>query len=469
MSAYPKEFPPFHPERAPFARKLRYVAGNSLGEEPERAAESPTGNRLILGALLDQGVVSAGNFLTNVMLARSLPASQYGVFALFLDAILFLNSLQAALLIYPLTVRSQLMDDNQLRRCSGSCVVLTLLFALPMGIVLAAYGVFIGAASVAIWAVLGQTFWQCQETFRRALLARRSYSRALVGDCVSYIGQVVILGLLIFGHRADVSRAFMIMAGTSVAAALIQGFQLRALPAAPRKILNLGRSFWKTGRWVMVANLTNVITTVCCSFALARSHGDAVVGQFAAVSNLLRIVNPLFITLATLIVPAVALVSATEQTPRTIAAAWRVTRHYGLRGMILLLPYWLFLSLFPGHAIGLFYHGRPEYTGLEAEVRILVCISICAIIAAVMASLLNGLRRSRRAMLAQIAGAGACLVVTIPATVYFGLDGLLIGTLISNATVAAALIFFYLHMSREIRAESEPERLPMKLLVGSVG
>jgi hypothetical protein len=159
MSAYPKEFPPFHPERAPFARKLRYVAGNSLGEEPERAAESPTGNRLILGALLDQGVVSAGNFLTNVMLARSLPASQYGVFALFLDAILFLNSLQAALLIYPLTVRSQLMDDNQLRRCSGSCVVLTLLFALPMGIVLAAYrgciGCDLGGARTNLLAVPG--------------------------------------------------------------------------------------------------------------------------------------------------------------------------------------------------------------------------------------------------------------------------------------------------------------------------
>ena len=464
MSACPQELRPFRPTPAPVPQDEHHA-----DEQVRHASERSTGNKLILGALLDQGVVSAGNFLTNVMLARSLPADQYGVFALFLDAILFLNSLQAALLIYPLTVRSQLMDDNQLRRCSGSCVVLTLIFAVPMGIALAVYSVFIGAASVAVWAVLGQTFWQCQETLRRALLARRSYSRALVGDCVSYIGQVVILGFLIFGHQADVSRAFMIMAATSIAAALIQGFQLRAMPPIPRKILNLGRSFWKTGRWVMVANFTNVITTVCCSFALARSHGDAVVGQFAAVSNLLRIVNPLFITLATLIVPAVALVSASEQSPRTIAAAWRVARHYGLRVGLLLLPYWLFLALFPGRAIALFYRGRPEYTGLEAEVRIFVCISICAVIVAVMASLLNGLRRSRRAMLAQIAGAVACLVVTIPATVYFGLDGLLFGTLISNGTVAAALIFFYLHMSRQIRATSQPIALPMSVLVGSIG
>ena len=37
--------------------------------------------------LVDQGVVSAGNFLLNVLLARTLSEEDYGEFALFLGAI----------------------------------------------------------------------------------------------------------------------------------------------------------------------------------------------------------------------------------------------------------------------------------------------------------------------------------------------------------------------------------------------
>jgi len=448
MSAGPIEFPGF-----------RTVARSAQSAEP-RAAE--IGHPRLRVALIDQGVVSCGNFVTNVLLARWLAVDQYGVFALFLDAILFLNSLQAALLIYPLTVRCASMDENQVRRCSGACVLLTLLLAIPLGTALAVYGFFIGAASVAIWAVLGQTFWQCQETLRRTLLARRSYSRALVGDSISYLGQAVILGLLVFGHKADVPRAFIAMAATSVAAAVVQGVQIGVQPAGPKAVLRMGQSFWLLGRWVMTANLTYLITSVCCSYALARSHGNAAVGRYAALSNLLRIANPLVITLSTLIVPAVALVSASGTSPPTLSAAWRVARHYGLRGAALLVPYWALLMLFPGHAITLLYCGRSEYLGMETDLRIFVCISAMVLINAVMASMLNGLRRSRRSMAAQLVGAAACVVVTIPLTIYFGLEGLLAGTLVSNAAIAGALAILFLDVAHRAHAESavkEPRQI----------
>jgi O-antigen/teichoic acid export membrane protein len=404
-------------------------------------------------ALVDQGAVSCGNFLTNVMLARSLAVEQYGIFALFLDAILFLNSLQAALLIYPLTVRCAAMDDEELRHCAGTCVMLTLLMAVPLGLALAGYGFFIGAGSVAVWAVLGQTFWQCQETLRRTLLARRNYARALVGDCVSYVGQVVVLALLIFGHQADVSTAFMAMAGTSVAAALIQGFQVRARSSGLAAAVQMGKSFWFIGRWVMTANLTNLIISVCCSYALFRSHGKAAVGQYAAMANLLKIANPLFITLATMIVPAVALVGAKGERPEAIAAAWRIASGYGIRGTVLLAPFWALLLIFPAQAIALLYRGRPEYMGLETALRLLVGISMLTMINAVMGSIFNGLQRSGLSMAAQVAGAVACLIITIPMTIEFGLNGFLVGTLLAYAAISGSLVAFYIYISRKATAE----------------
>jgi O-antigen/teichoic acid export membrane protein len=248
----------------------------------------------------------------------------------------------------------------------------------------------------------------------------------------------------------------MAMAVTSLLGAIVQGIQIRAVPVEPGALLKTGRSFWLIGRWVMTANLTNILTGVCCTFALARSHGDGAVGRFAAVSNLLRIANPLFITLATLIVPAVALVSASGQNRKTLGAAWRASRHYGIRGMVLLAPYWLALLIFPGQALALLYHHRPEYRGLENDVRIFVGISVLSIINAVLASLFNGLRRSRRALVAQLVGAAACVVITIPMTIMIGLPGLLLGTLVSNGAMAASLAVLYLLLRREIDNPAQP-------------
>jgi O-antigen/teichoic acid export membrane protein len=458
MFAPPVENPSLHRAACPIM--VTVGAANAM---PAPAALPSPGNRPLLAALLDQAAVSCGNFLTNVLLARSLPVEQYGVFALFLDAILFLNSLQAALLIYPLTVRCPLMEENELRRYSGACVLMTLILALPLGLALAAYGVFIGAASVAVWAVIGQTLWQCQETLRRTLLARKNYSRALVGDVISYLGQAVILALLVLGSKADVPRAFMSMAITSLAAALVQGAQIGVKPVGLKSMVRLGRSFWLVGRWVMTANLTAVITSVCCSYTLARSHGNAAMGQYAALSNLLRIANPLFITLATLIVPAVAMVSASAShsegnQSRMLWEAWHVSRHFGLHGAALLLPFWAILLLFPEHAIALLYPRRPEYLGLTWDLRMFVCVSALTLINIVVASTFNGLRRNRRAMAAQVVGAGACLVVTIPLTIWLGLEGLLIGMMVSNATVAATLIALYQLLKLQGRKSGDSQR-----------
>jgi O-antigen/teichoic acid export membrane protein len=430
------------PDLAPRAESVAAAAAPADAEAPT-SYPIRAGNRSMAIALADQGVVSLGNFLTNILLARSLPVAHYGVFALFLDAILFLNSLQAALLIYPLTVRCASMDDQKLRRTAGASVILTLLLALPLGTALAIYGSVIGAGSVVIWAVLGQTLWQCQETLRRTMLARRNYRRALLGDSISYLGQVTIIALLVMHQQADVSRAFMAMAITSLIAALVQGVQLEVRPVGFDVLLRTGRNFWLAGRWVMVASLTNLVTTVCCSYTLARSHGDAAMGQYAAISNLLRIANPLFITLATLIVPAITLVAPNDQGPSTLRAAWRAGWHYGLRGAALLVPYWSILLIIPLHAIRLLYPHRGEFDSLSNDLRLFVGVSITTLLNAVLISIFNGLRRNRRALIAQAGGVVACAALTLPLTFHFGLRGLLIGTLISNLTVAGAMGYLF--------------------------
>jgi hypothetical protein len=64
--------------------------------------------------LVDQSIVSAGSFVTNVLIARRSDPGTYGKFAMFLAGMVFLNSVHSALIAYPLSVgisRATLPED----------------------------------------------------------------------------------------------------------------------------------------------------------------------------------------------------------------------------------------------------------------------------------------------------------------------------------------------------------------------
>src|SRR5580698_11588362 len=53
-------------------------------------------------ALADQAIVSASNFLNNVMLARFMGLREFGIFVLAWMSVMFVNSLQTALIVSPM-------------------------------------------------------------------------------------------------------------------------------------------------------------------------------------------------------------------------------------------------------------------------------------------------------------------------------------------------------------------------------
>src|SRR5687767_3370998 len=67
-------------------------------------------------ALADQGVVSAGNFITGVLLVRNLEKVEYGVYFLIFGVLQFLHSLHQSLVTYPLSVRGAVSDQDDLRK-----------------------------------------------------------------------------------------------------------------------------------------------------------------------------------------------------------------------------------------------------------------------------------------------------------------------------------------------------------------
>ncbi|MBV8782069.1 MAG: polysaccharide biosynthesis C-terminal domain-containing protein, partial [Phycisphaerae bacterium] len=336
---------------------------------------------------------------------------------------------------------------------AGTCVALTLLLALPLGVMVFAYGTLVGTAKIAIWAALAQTFWQCQETVRRTLFARGGYARALPGDIISYLGQAAIIALLAFSGHASVSYALIAIAVTSLAACLIQARQLRIKLGTFAEAYRTSELFFRMGRWVLVANLSTLVSGVCCTFSLARTHGQDKVGQFFAVLNLLRLANPVLIALSSLIIPAVAL-AASKHGTKNLREAIRVTERHTIHGLLLLTPYWLILLILPQHALRIFYPHRPDYYGLGFELRLLVLNYIVQLVVVVLGAMLNGFNRSRRVLAAQLLGTAASALVTIPLIFVDGLRGLLIGTVISNSVIAISLVYLLYRLHRQLARET---------------
>src|ERR1035437_7518826 len=80
-------------------------------------------------ALTDQAVVSATNFLTNVMLARFMGLREFGVFALAWMSVLFVNSLQNALIIAPMMSTGPKQEERDRPSYFGAVVFQELVLA----------------------------------------------------------------------------------------------------------------------------------------------------------------------------------------------------------------------------------------------------------------------------------------------------------------------------------------------------
>ena len=436
----------------PFVRLSTYVADaqspldrmrEPVADATNELADPARSSRRSVWALADQGVVSLGNCATNVLLARSLAVAEFGIFALLLEAMLFLNSLQAALVIYPLSVRGAILDRDGLRRLAGSCLLLTMALALPLGVSVILAGNAVDSLLTGVLCAIALCAGQCQETLRRAMMAHGGQRRALPADAISYLGQASIVFVLAMTGTLSVNLAFATMALTSIAAVVVQSIQIGPrFSFAPRDIAQTGHDFWNLGRWVLMGNLTLIITTLGCSWTLVYFHGTDAVGRFQALANLMKLSNPLTICMAGLIVPAAARAFRTDG----LFAARSIAKKYGLLTGAVLAPYFLFLVLLPTTSIHLLYGSSSAYAGLGNQLRAFVLWYSALLVAQIVGCLLNAIEQSRRSFIAQAAQTAAIIVVALPLTAIYGLDGLMLGGVIANITMALA----YLSMVRRL-------------------
>jgi O-antigen/teichoic acid export membrane protein len=395
-------------------------------------------------AFADQGVVSLGNFLTSLLLARQLRIAEYGTYVLILSSILIANSLHYALVTLPLVIKaSSLSGSEQRKYATGSAWLTGVSSFLTIAIVMVS-AVSLGRPRVVVIACLAAVAWQLQETMRRTLIAQLRYSTVIWGDTVSYLGQATILFAVAHARLLSIEFAFLAMAATSLLAALIQAIQVRLTSLSFSGLVSNAREFWTLARWLLPAALIGPLTSQAYPWILTWTHGRDHAANFQALINVLGVTHPLLLSVSALVIPAVAAAKGTSRCSNARRLAWSYTWQFEA----LVAPYLIILLIWPGAVLRLYYGASSPFLSLLTPLRLMAVTYFFAFPMTVWAAALCGVERVRAGFRVQVLGATTTAVIGVPACMLFGVSGAASVDAISRA-VRAIVSYVELAPERE--------------------
>jgi O-antigen/teichoic acid export membrane protein len=422
-------------------------------------------NRRATWVLVDQGVVSAGTFISiTVILARKLSQGDYGSFNIFFDTMMYLNSLQAALVVYPLTLQGASSDRSNLGRLATASLALSVGLLPILGIAIAISQVLQSAPrwQDILLAVATMFLWQIQETLRRAIIADLRLSDVLWGDAVKYLGQAAVLAVLAWRHWLDFRTALVVMIVTSIAAIVIQALQVGLARIRIWQLRLVARDFWRLGRWMLVTNFSAALTSLAYPWMLGWWHGNATAGAYYAVTNTFKLANPVMSSMTGLIVPAVARATANEGA----AAGKRIALRYTAFGALLLMPYFLFLVVMPTLMLKLFYGTASPYTKTPELLhhngnllRLFVANYTAVYLLSTFGGWLSALGRSRWLFYSQVVNMIVSVCVGMPLIYYFGVGGLIVGGMFAAFSTTAVVVYYIYKAAYRKTAPPQPAPL----------
>jgi O-antigen/teichoic acid export membrane protein len=312
-------------------------------------------------AIADQAAVSGGNFLTSLILARSLSRADYGTYSLLFLTLLSINTLHHAMVIYPLTIAIAGDPTRNFRQAVGRAISHALVLSVAWMVLLATMLLFLHRLDVFPAMALAMIAWHLQEVARQAFLANADIRNTILPDVLSYVGQAGILLLL---RPTNLSLIFTCIAVTSAAALAWQLLLTRPQFSQPFRRDSVLRS-WNLGKFTLVANLVGMAILQIPSWGLDIFRGRAAVGSYQALANLIGIANPIIFSMGAVLMPAVAR-AALISTERAKQTALK----HGFRFGVLLLPCFLLLAFSPHRTMLMVYGQRSPYVALAPLLRI---------------------------------------------------------------------------------------------------
>jgi O-antigen/teichoic acid export membrane protein len=253
--------------------------------------------------LADQAMVSGVNFLVGILLARLLGVAGYGRFVLAFSAVLFLNSIQMALILSPMMVIGAKKDQNEKAAYFGAVFMQQICFVF-FSILLILGGGFILVQLVPKWQVgnlllplaAAAVGFQTQEFFRRYCFTQIQARAAIMIDGIYYGGQILILALIASYGKLTPVVALWGIAGAASIAILAGLVGIRGKLAFDVPVFkNTVKQHWDFGKWLGGSAVLQWFSGQLFIYVSAACLSAAAAGAIKAAQNIVGITHILFL------------------------------------------------------------------------------------------------------------------------------------------------------------------------------
>lgn len=336
----------------------------------------------------DQGVVSAANFISLIIVGRACVQAELGLYSLGFTVVLFAMNSQNALITSAYIVFSPRLEGEAAARYAGSTLVHQVVLSVSLAAGLAAAGAVFALFSTpdaglaglerVLWALAACVlFILFKEYARQVCFAGLRTVTALALDVGASVLQVAGLAAAgLSGRLSSWSAYAVIGAAAGIAAAFWLYSQRRRFAPVRAAIWADFRRNWTYCKWIFAMNLAYVAANQVYPWLLAGFHGKEANGVFGACSGVVFFANPFVLGLSNFLGPKAVHahkeggVAGMRSVVNHATVFFAVTMSLFWAGM-LVLGEWLLVLLF-----GASYAGNGAVVGLLAASQFVWALTI---------------------------------------------------------------------------------------------
>jgi len=418
-------------------------------------------------ALLDQGVFSGSNFVMSILLARWMPAEEYGAYAVAFAVFLFLLNFHQALLLEPMLVFGSSLYRTCLRGYMKALLLahLAMSAAMVIGLGVAAGvtvklghegslpGALLGIAFAAPTVLL---FWLTKRTFYLKLSPAPSAAAAVL-YCILTMGGLA--ALYKYSHQLSPLAAFLLMGfgglGASFVLLVYLNMRLPRVEDSP-SLADTWLKHWRYGRWALGANAMMWVPINAFYPILSRFSGMARAGELKALMNFAAPMLQACAALHTLMLPYAARVLAQRGSDGVSIILRRMT----FLCVACAIPYWVVLLAFRGPAFHLLYSGR--YTEVAYLLPVVALASVAGSAFFGPSIVLRSLEAPSLVFAAVSVSSCVAVAIGVPLTWAFGLSGAVWSIALSETLAFVAAVVLLRH-----KADKASETAPALIAVSA--
>ncbi len=419
-------------------------------------ATGPTARKTAV-AVVDQGILSATNFFTGLMLARLCSKEEFGAYALAFSVMLAANGLQTALVTGPMTVLGAGREGDDWRGYATSMALAQLVLGGALAVLsaavcgtLAALGALKGPLAGAFLAMSGALFFiQAREFCRRALYTRLRAWRVLLND-VCYSG-LQIGGLLALwklgggswgrgGHEATAGflsgkSAFLCMGASVTAGSLLGLWQIRrSLTGGPTRRRGHLRETWNFAKWSLGSLAGSVLTIQATTWVIGGIAGIAAVGMVTAARLLVAPLQLIIFGGPNVLVPRAA--RAYGQGGREMLLTF--VRRLAPVWLVIFVGYGVLVGMAPQFWLNLLFGGK--YSGATFIVILWVAAYVAVGVGQLPAMVVSAMRRPDAAMIVGLVAGAASVLITAACTAWGGAEWAVAGRVVGATLATVSLV-----------------------------